>query len=68
MPQSLKGYRILIVEDEYFLANDLQRAMTSVGAKVIGPAASAFDAFRLIDKRIDAVVLDISWQTDRHSQ
>lgn len=59
MPQMLEQLRILVVEDEYFLANDLARALTSEGADVIGPAATACEAFQLIDKGLDAAVLDI---------
>lgn len=59
MPQRLKDLRILIVEDEYFFADDLQRALAFEGAEVIGPAATACEALELIDKRTDAVILDI---------
>ncbi len=59
MPQTLKDLRILVVEDEYFLANDLARVLTSEGADVVGPTATACEAFQLIDKPIDAAILDI---------
>jgi DNA-binding response OmpR family regulator len=36
---SLEGCRVLVVEDEYFLADDLKKGLESRGAKVIGPIA-----------------------------
>ncbi len=59
MLQRLKHLRVLVVEDEYFLANDLARTLVSGGAEVIGPVATACDAHQLVDKQIDAAVLDI---------
>ena len=35
---NLTGRRILVVEDEYFIADDIARALTSLGAEVVGPA------------------------------
>lgn len=59
---SLAGRRILVVEDEYFLAVDLERELTEAGAVVIGPAASVEYALELIENepRLDAAVLDIN--------
>ena len=44
----LAGVRILVVEDDYYLATDLQEAMEQAGAKVIGPFPDAPEAMRLI--------------------
>ena len=33
----LSGHRILVVEDDYYLATDTARALQGVGAEVIGP-------------------------------
>ena len=33
----LVGRRVLVIEDEYFLADDIARALTSLGAEIIGP-------------------------------
>lgn len=33
----LDGCRVLILEDEYFLADDLKNGLESCGAKVVGP-------------------------------
>ena len=37
---SLTGRRVLVVEDEYFLADDLSRALAQLGADVLGPVAT----------------------------
>lgn len=53
---------ILIVEDEYMLARDLQIELEDAGAIVIGLAGSAKSALDHIRKavRIDVVVLDLN--------
>jgi DNA-binding response OmpR family regulator len=58
---ALEGARILIVEDEYYLADDLVRALGERGAEVVGPAATLDDAARLVGEgRIDCAILDIN--------
>jgi len=60
--QLLAGSRILVVEDEYFLADDLDEALTQAGAEVLGPMPSVGDATRFIagEADIDAAVLDVN--------
>jgi CheY-like chemotaxis protein len=64
--QTLQGARILVVEDEYFLADDLSRTLAEAGAEVIGPAASIEDATALIADatRIDVALLDVNLRGD----
>jgi DNA-binding response OmpR family regulator len=62
MPEALRSRRILLIEDEYFLADDLERALRAEGAEVIGPVSSVFEARSLIDDRLDGAVLDIKLQ------
>ena len=59
---SLAGLRILVVEDEYFLAADVSDALRREGAEVIGPvgAADAAMARASQEDRIDAALLDIN--------
>lgn len=55
-----KGKRILAVEDDYFLADDLRGDLESHGATVIGPVSSVNEALALIESgRVDAAILDI---------
>lgn len=56
---SLNGLRILIVEDEFLLAEDLAQYFRVVGAEIVGPAANMASAFRLLSG-IDAAVLDVN--------
>ena len=54
------GQRILVVEDEYMVAEDVRRWLEGHGAEVIGPAPRLARAHALIaSERIDAAVLDI---------
>ncbi len=54
------GRRILVVEDEYLVAEDVRRWLQGLGAEVIGPAPRLARAHSLIAaERIDAAVLDI---------
>lgn len=58
---SLQGLRVLVVEDDFYLATDEQSALERAGATVIGPAARAEDALRLVDaEAIDCAVVDIN--------
>lgn len=52
---------ILIVEDEYFLADDVARALTEAGARVLGPVPTAKEAVDLLESgRVDFALLDIN--------
>lgn len=59
---SLAGRRVLVVEDEYFLAQDLARALVRLGAEVAGPVPTREDALARLQEgeRLDAAVLDIN--------
>ena len=59
---SLSGRRILVVEDEFFVADDLVQALTRLGAEVLGPVATREEALDLLStgERIDLAVLDIN--------
>lgn len=58
------GRRVLIVEDEYFIAQDLARAFRGCGAEIIGPASNVDDALDLIEEAgtLHAAVLDMNLQ------
>lgn len=64
--QRLKGRCVLIVEDEYFLANDLQRGFEQVGINILGPVPSLAQALALAqEKSVDGAVLDIQLDGDK---
>jgi DNA-binding NtrC family response regulator len=55
------GARILVVEDEYFLASDLAEAIDATGARVIGPTGRLNDAKELArSQELDMAVLDVN--------
>ncbi len=39
-PRALAGRRVLLVEDDYFIAVDLKSGFEEGGAQVLGPVAS----------------------------
>jgi CheY-like chemotaxis protein len=57
----LAGKHILVVEDEYFIASDLQRALKKEGAVVIGPVGHLEEGLALVaHPALDAAVLDVN--------
>lgn len=59
---SLAERRILVVEDEYMIADELVSLLVRAGAKVVGPVASVDDALHLLatEHELDAAVLDVN--------
>lgn len=57
-PTNLGGSRVLIVEDAVLLALELETGLSEAGAEVIGPAYELEEAMALLDRQIDAAVLD----------
>ncbi len=56
----MKTEKILIVEDEFIVAHDLQMILQRAGYQVVGIADSVKDAQTLLEKhRVDLVLLDI---------
>lgn len=58
MSKVLQSQRILLVEDEWLVALELQRALEAVGASVT-VARSVRDALRLVHQGFSAAVLDV---------
>lgn len=60
--RSLSACRILVVEDEYMLANELHLVLEEAGALVLGPAGSVAAALRCVDSAstIDGAILDVN--------
>jgi len=54
------GKRILVVEDEYFLADETRRQLVRLNSTVVGPTATVEEALSLIEaQKIDGAILDI---------
>jgi two-component SAPR family response regulator len=59
--QEFDNKHILIVEDEYLLAQSLSVELEAHGAHVVGPVDSVHDALLLISAhRVDGALLDIN--------
>lgn len=56
----LEGKRILVVEDDYYLADEMCQDLRRQGAVVLGPAPTPFYAMQLLGRRgVDGAVLDV---------
>lgn len=62
----LSGRRVLVVEDEYFLADDIVQALTALGARIVGPVGELNEAVTLVagDLAIDAAIVDINLHSE----
>lgn len=61
MTGSLAGKRILVVEDEFFIAADLMRAIEEADGVVVGPVEDLTAGVAVAaEEAIDAVLLDIN--------
>ena len=62
---SLAGKRILIIEDEYFIAADLKRALQKEGAVPVGPTGSLQSGLALAREELDLALLDVHLAGER---
>jgi DNA-binding NtrC family response regulator len=63
MASATKGgkRRILLVEDEYFVAIEVVRALEDEGAVAVGPTRTVQEARKVMEREaIDAAILDIN--------
>jgi DNA-binding NtrC family response regulator len=59
----LTGKRVLLVEDEYYIADDLKRILNAAGAEVVGPIATLAAAQDALDAdAFDCAVVDLNLQ------
>lgn len=57
----LHGLRILVVEDEYLIADDLRRTLAAAGAIIVGPFGSVAKALQAVDTDdFDCAVIDLN--------
>jgi CheY-like chemotaxis protein len=63
----LAGRRILVVEDNFIVAELAEATLKAEGAEIVGPAGTVKDAlaFALGKERIDGAVLDINLRGER---
>ncbi|TNC65391.1 response regulator [Rubellimicrobium roseum] len=61
-PSSLRGRRILVVEDDFVVADDFRCALEQDGAEVVGPVSNVAQALALLPGAppLDAAILDIN--------
>jgi len=66
----LRGCHVLVVEDEFMLAEDMSQELAEAGAIVIGPAQSLERAIELLAASgiVDAAVLDVNLQVNQYSR
>jgi DNA-binding LytR/AlgR family response regulator len=57
----LYDLRVLVLEDNYLLADDARRALAEAGARIVGPFRDACEAIAsLEDQRPDCAVVDVN--------
>jgi CheY-like chemotaxis protein len=57
----LAGLAVLVVEDDYYLANDTQKTLEAAGARVAGPYARVAESLsRLAEGHVDCGVIDVN--------
>ena len=60
-PRSLAGKRVLLIEDEYYVADEVRRILVDLGAEVVGPVGTVGSANSVIDEgQFDCAVLDLN--------
>ena len=61
----LAGLRVLVVEDDYFIADEICSTLRAGGAEVLGPAPDVQQGLDVArSERIDCAVLDINLHGD----
>ncbi|KRP91674.1 chemotaxis protein CheY [Bradyrhizobium yuanmingense] len=62
----LAGRRIFVVEDEYFLADDIGKTFRAMGAEIAGPVGHFEDALKILHDGgvLDAAVLDVNIRSE----
>jgi CheY-like chemotaxis protein len=64
--EQLAGRRVLVVEDEIFVAMLVEGLLLDLGCDVVGPVSNVADALVLVaNERLDAAVLDVNLGAER---
>lgn len=63
----VRGRRILVVEDEFFIAEELRYALEEAGAQVVGPVATVGAALAIVRSAepLDGATLDMTLGRER---
>lgn len=57
----MEGFRVLVVEDEMFIALEIEDTLKEFGYQVVGPTGKLEAALQLAtDEMIDAAILDVT--------
>ena len=60
-PAQLAGRRILLVEDDYYQAKELQHLLRAAGATILGPTDEIAEVVTLLEREtVDVALLDIN--------
>ena len=59
-----RGRRLLVVEDDYFIVEDLLRELEQAGTEVVGPVPNLQQAMKVLGstQNLDGAILDINLQ------
>jgi DNA-binding response OmpR family regulator len=61
----LAGLRVLVVEDDYFIADEICTTLRKSGAEIVGPSPDLQHGLHLVkSEQIDCAVLDINLRGD----
>ena len=61
----LRGKRILLIEDEFYIADDVSRVLRNAGVVVVGPVATLSAAHEILDRDgFDCAILDLNLHGD----
>lgn len=61
LDRPLSNIRVLVAEDEFYIADDLAKALRTAGAVPVGPVSTTAEAEELLrNSKIDAAILDMN--------
>ena len=64
--KTLRGLRILVVEDEFLIACQIEETLSDAGCEVVGPAPHLERAMKIAeDETLDGAILDVNLRGDK---
>jgi CheY-like chemotaxis protein len=58
--QTLRGLRVMVVEDQYTIAAEMRRLLEPLGVAIVGPYPGVQQAMRATKQDIDVALLDVN--------